>query len=367
MNSHVSRRTVLVSAGLLALAGRSSAAAGRSAGQGSSVLRLIANENPYGPSPAAQDAATGAVADSWKYAMRETAALKKLIAEQAGATPKHVMVCAGSTEALRVSALLFGRDGGQVVASKPTFSFLPDYARALGCRVTEVPLDVNMCHDLDAMASALQSDARVIYVCNPNNPTGTRVDGAPLRAFIESVSPRVPVVVDEAYLDLSEDLPAHTAVPRVLAGDPVIVTRTFSKLHGMAGMRVGYALAPPALIERLETLRISQMSYPGVLAAAASLQDTEFQAFSRTQIRKGLRITEDALTELDRPWVPSYGNFIYFDTGAPARQFMRAMRKAGILTGLGFAPYTNWARVSMGKVDQMRQFAAALRAHFSSE
>lgn len=367
MNGHVSRRTVLVSAGLMALAGRSTAAAERGAGSGSSMLRLIANENPYGPSPAARDAATHAVADSWKYAMRETAELKKLIADHAGVTPKHVMVCAGSTEALRVSALLFGRDGGQVVAARPTFSFLPDYARALGCEVAEVPLDTNMRHDLDAMASALQSDARLVYVCNPNNPTGTRVDGTPLRAFIESVSPRVPVVVDEAYLDLSGDLSAHTAVPRVLAGDPVIVTRTFSKLHGMAGLRVGYALARPDLIERLESLRISQMSYPGVLAAAASLQDSEFQDFSRAQIHKGLRITEEVLTELGRPWVPSYGNFIYFDTGAPARQFMVAMRKAGILTGLGFAPYTNWARVSMGKVGQMRQFAAALRAHFRPE
>ena len=362
MNSHISRRTMLVSAGLLTLAGKSVVATG--SGRGSSLLRLIANENPYGPSPAAREAATRAVPDSWKYAMRETAALKRLIAKHAGVTPGHVMVCAGSTEALRVAALLFGRDGGQVVAAIPTFSFLPNYARALGCEVTEVPLDDAMRHDLDVMADALRSDARLIYICNPNNPTGTRITGTSLRDFIAEVSPRAPVVVDEAYLDLSDDLAEHTAVPRVLAGDSVIVTRTFSKLHGMAGLRVGYALAPPALIGRLEALRISQMSYPGVLAAMASLQDTEFQVFSRTQIHAGLRMTEQVLTELGRPWTPSYGNFIFFDTGAPARQFMGAMRRAGILTGLGFAPYTNWARVSMGTVGQMRQFTTAARAHF---
>ncbi|MBT8441089.1 MAG: histidinol-phosphate aminotransferase family protein [Gammaproteobacteria bacterium] len=337
--------------------------------QGQSVpggmLRLIANENPYGPSPAARAAAADAVEQGWKYAIRETRALKKLIAEQEGVGTRNVFVCAGSTEALRVATLIYGRDRGRVVAANPTFSFLPTYARHLGCKIDEIALDENMRHDLGAMAAAVGADTRLLYVCNPNNPTGTLVDGADLGPFIDEVSQRVPVLVDEAYLDLRDDLPKHTAVRSVVAGKPVIVTRTFSKLHGMAGMRVGYAIAPPEIVERLEQLRVTQMSYPGVLAAAASLQDAEFLAFSRARIRECLDITAAVFDELGKTYVPSHGNFIYFDTGGSPRDFMGAMRGAGILTGMSYAPYPTWARVSMGRVEHMRAFADAVRAYFS--
>jgi histidinol-phosphate aminotransferase len=328
------------------------------------MLRLIANENPYGPSPAARAAAADAVEQGWKYAIRETGVLKKLIADHEGVGTRNVFVCAGSTEALRIAALIFGRDGGRVVAANPTFSFLPTYARYLGCEIDEIPLDDSMRHDLEAMASAVGADSRLLYVCNPNNPTGTLVQGPALGAFIDEVSQRVPILVDEAYLDLWDDLPKHTAVRSVLADKPVIVTRTFSKLHGMAGMRVGYAIAPPDIIKRLEQFRVTQMSFPGVLAATASLQDTEFLEFSRARIRECLDVTSAVFEELGRPYMPSRGNFIYFDTGGSPREFMGAMRQSGILTGLSYAPYPTWARVSMGKVEDMHAFADAARAYF---
>jgi len=121
-------------------------------------------ENPYGPSPAARAAAAQAVADGWKYAMRETVALKKQIAAHEGVPADHVMVSAGSSEALRVAVTVFGRNGGRIVAATPTFNFLPTYARTIGCTVDEVPLDKNMTHDLDAMTAAVQTDTRLIYV-----------------------------------------------------------------------------------------------------------------------------------------------------------------------------------------------------------
>ncbi|MFW2404866.1 MAG: pyridoxal phosphate-dependent aminotransferase [Gammaproteobacteria bacterium] len=334
-------------------------------GAAGGMLRLIANENSYGPSPAARAAAADAVEQGWKYAIRETGALKKLIADHEGVGTRNVFVCAGSTEALRIAALIFGRGGGRVVAANPTFSFLPTYARHLGCEVDEIALDRDMRHDLDAMAAAVGADTRLLYVCNPNNPTGTLVDGAHLRPFLDDVSSRVPILVDEAYLDLWDDLPKHTAVPSVLAGKRVIVARTFSKLHGMAGMRVGYALAPPDIVSQLEQLRVTQMSYPGVLAATASLQDVDFLEFSRARIRECLELTSAVFADLGRPFVPSRGNFIYFDTGGSPREFMSAMRRSGILTGLSYAPYPTWARVSMGKVDDMRAFADTARAYFA--
>jgi histidinol-phosphate aminotransferase len=296
--------------------------------------------------------------------MREAAALKKQIATHEGVPANHVMVCAGSSEALRVAVTVFARSGGRVVAAFPTFNFLPSYARNIGCAVDDIPLDGSMTHDLDAMAGAIRADTRLVYVCNPNNPTGTLVEGSRLSAFIDEVTPRVPVLVDEAYLDLWDDLAEHTAVNSVLAGKPVIVTRTFSKLHGMAGLRVGYAIAPPGLIERLEKLRVTIMNYPGIRAASASLRDTDFLTRSRAHVHECLSMTGEVLKELGRPYVPSRGNFIYFDTGGSARAFMRAMRRAGILTGTSYEPYPSWARVSMGRVEDMRVFARAVREYF---
>lgn len=361
----LSRRSLLLaSAGLL---GSSLApltfAQGRPPAGG--MLRLIANENPYGPSPAALAAAEKAAAEGWKYAMRETGELKRIIAAAEGVPTNNIMISAGSSEALRVAALVYCRSGGGLVAALPTFSFLPSYARSLGATVSEVPLDGDMRHDLAAMEAAITADTRLIYVCNPNNPTGTLLTGKELRAFIDATEQRAPVVVDEAYLDLWDDMPEHTAVSSVLDGKNVIVTRTFSKLHGMAGLRVGYAIAPAAIIKAMEELRITQMSYTGVMAATASLQDKEFLQFSRERIRECLQITSNVLDELGLPYAPSRGNFVYFDTGDSPRKFMGAMREAGILTGMSYAPYPTWARISMGKVEQMHVLAAALRKHFA--
>jgi len=362
----LSRRTLIHAAGGFLAAGVTPVTFAQSgAPPRGQMLRLIANENPYGPSPAAQAAANKAVAEGWKYAVRETGALKKLIAEVEGVATQNIMVTAGSSEALRVAALAYGQQGGRVVAALPTFSFLPSYARSIGCEVDEVPLDADMKHDLDAMQAAIKKDTRLVYVCQPNNPTGTLLDGKDLRAFINDVSPQAPVVVDEAYLDLWDDMDEHTAVTAVRAEQPVIVTRTFSKLHGMAGLRVGYAIARPDIINRLEALRISEMSYTGVMAATASLGDMEFLNFSRARIRECLKITTDVLDELNRPYAPTRGNFVYFDTGGSPREFMGGMRKAGILTGMSYSPYPTWARVSMGRVEDMRAFANAARNYFA--
>ena len=212
------------------------------------------------------------------------------------------MVTAGSGEILKIAALLYGRSGGDVISAKPTFDFLTSYARGLGCTVLDVALDADMRHDLDAMQKQITGSTRLIYICNPNNPTGTLVDGPRLRDFIAQVSPQTPLLVDEAYLDLSDDWKKHTAVPRVLEEDNVIVTWTFSKLHGMAGLRIGYAIARPDIIKQIEGFRMSILNLPGLKAATASYQDLEFQAFSREKIRAGMKITTDLLNERNLPY-----------------------------------------------------------------
>ncbi|MDH5277322.1 MAG: aminotransferase class I/II-fold pyridoxal phosphate-dependent enzyme, partial [Gammaproteobacteria bacterium] len=154
---------------------------------------------------------------------------------------------------------------------------------------------------------------------------------------------------------------------RVRAGEAVIVTRTFSKLHGLAGLRVGYALAPPELIQRLEKHRMTIQGCAGVAAATASYQDQEFQDLSRARLKEGLAITTEALQKLRRPHVENgRGNFVFFDTGGPVADFSAAMRRAGYMVGRPFPPYSSWCRVSMGTVEQMRGFAAALQTYFAS-
>lgn len=364
MSSSLTRRSLVLATPVLAAAALLDGPRARAADPG--PVRLVANENPYGPSASARRAVADSLATAWQYPIGQDQPLKMLIAEREGLTPAHVMIADGSGEILRIAALVFGRNGGSVVAATPTFDFLQSYARQLGGVVTEVPLDEALCHDLPRLDAAVTATTGLLYLCNPNNPTGTLVPGAELRPFVAALARRTTVLVDEAYLDLWADWPAHTVTERVRAGDPVIVTRTFSKLHGLAGLRVGYALAPPELIRRLEAHRTTILGSTGVAAATASYQDLDFQAFARARLAEALAITTGALADLGlRHVAGGRGNFVFFDTGKPVAEFSAAMRQAGYLVGRPFAPYATWCRVSMGTVDQMRGFAAALRGHFA--
>ncbi len=360
----IDRRTLL---GMGAAVAAASFCAHRVSAQGASsrMIRLIANENPYGPSEAAKAAFADAASSAWQYPGRQTRALAAMIADTEGVSPDHVMIAAGSTEILRIAALAFGR-AGPVVTAFPTFPFLGQYAQGIGAEVVQVPLTASMYLDLGAMQNAITSETSLVYICNPNNPTGTMHPGEAVRAFAEENQARTTVFVDEAYIDLWDDMANNTVVPNVARGQNVIVARTFSKLHGMAGLRVGYAIAPPHLIGRMEALRMSMVNLPGVMAASASYRDTAFQVFSRARIREALDVTASIFDDLGRPYTPSRGNFILFDTGLPPREFMVGMRGRGILTGMTYAPYSTWARVSMGRVEEMHAFGEAAREFFAA-
>ena len=276
-------------------------------------------------------------------------------------------MAAGSGEILKIAALLFGRSGGDVIAAKPTFDFLTAYAKRLGCTIREIGLDSDMRHDLASMSKQIGEATKLIYLCNPNNPTGTLVDGSDIRPFIAKASMQCPVLVDEAYLDLRDDWIEHTAVPRVRAEDNVIVTRTFSKLHGMAGMRIGYAIARPDIARQLDNFRMSVLNLPGLRAATASYEDVEFQDFSREKIWTGMKIVTDMFDEMNVPYTPSRGNFVLFDTRGSARDFSSAMRENGIMIGRTYAPYKSWVRVSMGTVEDMEKFADAAANYFTDQ
>ncbi len=363
----IDRRTLFQSTGAVAGLTAAGLAIGTStqakASTYSGPVRLVANENPYGPSARAQDAMIKARADGWMYATSGSRELRTLIAAKEGVDTDNVLITAGSGELLKMAGLSFGMEG-EIVAARPTFSMLVGYVRNTGGTVHEVDLDENMVHDLVAMASRISDRTSLVYVCNPNNPTGTLVDADTLRSFINTVEPRATVFVDEAYVDLLDD-PRHNAmIDQVKAGKNVILARTFSKIHGMAGLRVGYAIARADLIKRLRPLQMSFLNVMGLQAAIASYQDDEFQTYSKTKIQECVALTQDAFERNGLPFTPSKANFVLFDTGGSVREFAAAMRKKNMMVGRSYAPYETWCRVSMGTVEQMAVFAEALTDYY---
>jgi len=368
--SQISRRALVRDGGAVSalaatlLSGRGAAAQGRASPAGApKLLRLSANENPYGPSESAIKAMTSAMADGWMYS-GEMGPLARLIAEREGVPVDHVLITEGSAEALRIAALIYAGAGSEMVTASPTFEQCPDYAETCGGTVHTVSLDKDMKHDLAAMEARITGRTGLVYVCNPNNPTATMVDAKALRGFVDTVSDRAMVLVDEAYIDLIDDPAGNTMLDRVKAGRNVIIARTFSKIHGMAGLRVGFTIARPDIIKRMGGLRMSVPNHMGLVAAAASYQDTAFMAHSRKMIRDAMTQTFKVLDDLGIAHVKSQTNFLMFDTGKPIREFMTAMRARGVAVGRPFPPYDTWSRVSMGKAEQMPVFFDALRAHF---
>lgn len=326
-------------------------------------IRLVANENPYGPSASAQDAMVDAVGDGWMYATSEVQFLRRLIAEREGVSPNNILITAGSGELLKMAGLGFGLDGG-VIAARPTFPMLVDYVRSTGGVVQEVNLDGDMVHDLATMESYISDKTSLVYVCNPNNPTGTILDASTLRSFIGSVEGRVTVFIDEAYIDLLDEPRENAMVDQVIAGKNVIIARTFSKLHGMAGLRVGYAIAREDLIRRLRPLQMSFLNVMGLRAAIASYQDVVFQEFSKSRIQACVNFTQSSLESIGLPYTPSKTNFVLFDTGGSVYKFASFMRDKRIIVGQSYAPYDTWCRVSMGTVEQMAIFSEFLEEYY---
>ena len=207
---------------------------------------LCWNENPYGPSPAARLAVSRAIPEGCRYPSELE---MQDLSGSAGAPRRHGRAAHrdrhGSGELLCALALLCGRDGGEFIAAEPTYLELPDYALSLGAKLTFVPVDARLCHDLPAMQAAVSPRTRAIYLCNPNNPTGTALGAAEIRAFIESLPPHVVTIVDEAYMDFATGADVRSVAELVNGERSVVVLRTFSKLHGMAGLRMGYAITRP--------------------------------------------------------------------------------------------------------------------------
>jgi histidinol-phosphate aminotransferase len=365
----LSRRQLLTSAALLMAAPRGAFAASVARPGGAAAdptaehpYLMHWNENPYGPSPAARESIARAVARTQRYVpFDEEDALLDALAAHEGVTRQQIVTGTGSGELLRALGLWAAREGGEVVTADPTYDDLIDSARLHGARIVSVPLDGSFQHDLDAMLAAVNPQTRIVYVCNPHNPTGTAHGAARLARFLTALPPHVTAVVDEAYLEFADAADVKSVAPLIRSGLNLVVVRTFSKIHGMAGVRLGYAIAPEKLAKAVAPLRMTWLNVFAPAAVLASLGDTAYLADTRRRILAGRSKITAQLRLLGMPYADPQGNFVFFDTGMPHAEFAAAMKAEHVIVGRPFPPYANWCRVTVGTEIETDWFLRVLR------
>jgi histidinol-phosphate aminotransferase len=344
--------------------------ADEAADAGDSIAHLNYNENPNGPCPSARRAITEGIAGANRYPGPERAALIDMLAGMHGLDRERILTGAGSTELLRAAVASLAA-GGRLVMADPTYEDPIDYSKPFDVTTVRVPLDDEGAHDLPAMEHAAGDTARVIYVCNPNNPTGTIVDGKALEKFVRRMSRRATVLVDEAYHEYVDDPRYASMVPLVAEGLPIVVTRTFSKIHGMAGLRIGYALCgSKELIGSIRAhMTFVSANVLAVHAAMASLEDRKYQEYCRRENARARKHLTAALEKRGYTVFPSQTNFVMFRLGSDVGELGSYMTSRGVRIGRRFPPLTEHCRVSLGtmkgldrfigELDRWRQAAAA--------
>jgi histidinol-phosphate aminotransferase len=343
--------------------GAATAPARTDATPGAPLIDLSSNENPYGPSAQALEAMTRCQPVACRYPDDVERRVVDAIAKLHGISPARVVLGCGSSEILRLCDAAFLGPGRKLVAAEPTFEAVLQYARVTKADAVQVPLDSAFRHDLGAMAAACDASTGLVYVCNPNNPTGTIVSGKELESFLSRVPSSAVVVVDEAYHHFVED-PGYRSAAELLDRYPnVVVARTFSKIYGMAGMRLGYGISSLANAEALRAQAAWGNTNVAVLEAAlASLGDAGVVARQRERLNGTRRSLCRALEKDGRRYIPSEANFMMIDVGGDVRPLIPAFEARGVKVGRRFAAMPGWLRITIGKPEETEAFLAALRA-----
>jgi histidinol-phosphate aminotransferase len=332
------------------------------------LLRLSSNENAFGPSPKAVEAMQGELFNLNRYADATTNVLIKKIAAQEGVSEDQIIVTNGSSPILFGYADWITKNGNKLVTSVATYEGIPRGAEFMGADVTYVPLTADMNFDLDAIEAAVTDETTAVYICNPNNPTGRVVDSAKLTAFAKRVSKKAQVFIDEAYIEMSDAYPANVQSKLVADGYNVVVCRTFSKIHGMAGQRLGYAIMPANQAKTMgRMLRMGGVNYLALVAGMASMDDHANLEIMRKRVQVERNKLTAAAEALGRPYAKApQGNFIYMDTGMPHADFAAKMRKLGVkVVGRTWPGYETWSRISVGIPEETDACVAALKAVYA--
>lgn len=325
-----------------------------------SLAKLNFNENPYGPSEKAKQAIIQSLPQSNRYAVQELDELKALLAKKEGVTPDYIHIGAGSGDILCQTGVAFGLEGGSVMSAFPTFSLLMNFAEVFKATWHKVNLNDQLEHDYDAMAAAIRSDTRLIFICNPNNPSGTLVDPQKVRAFCEEVSKRIPVYADEAYLEFLEPAQQISMVDLVKKNMNVIVSRTFSKIHGLAGLRVGYIIAKPELVNRIASYQHDiPVSTASIAAAKACLGDEDFMKMTRAKNLVARATLTNYLDQKRISYGKTYTNFVFFPAPKAGNMILANMEEKGYLMRIWDYQEREWCRVSIGALEEMKGFVKA--------
>ena len=325
--------------------------------------RLFANENPFGPSDAAKKAIAEAINEGYRYPIMSVMELEKKIADAEGLTEKQIMASSGSSPLLRATAVYFNKPGSNLVTAAPTYEDIPEHCAGLNMKVNFVPLNSKYEYDLDAMEKAVDANTTLVYICNPNNPTGTMVNAEKLRGFCERVSKKATVFIDEAYIDYVDNPAATSMVDCIKKGMNVIVAKTFSKLYGFAGLRVGYIMAQEDIIKKYENYTAGNwcLSAPSVAGALATYREQAYLAVALQKTMASKQYLYKVLKEEGYDYIPSHTNFVMFPIKMDGEKFVTEMMKRGV--GVRFWQFENkqWCRVSIGRMDEMEAFAEAFK------
>ncbi len=322
------------------------------------LIRLNRNENAYGTSPLAVAALREGLTDVYRYPDLG-GALQEKLANLHKVKSEQVVLGCGSSEILRMAADAFLKPGKKLVVATPSFPLLEFYARDKGVEVQAVPLTPDHAHDLKAMLSRCDASTGLVYICNPNNPTGTLTPRQDLEDFLRKLPAGVPVLIDEAYHHYAGGTASYVSfIDRPVGGSSIIVARTFSKVYGLAGLRIGYAIAPFDLVQKLSQnqLQFSE-NLLGLKAALAALDDTEHV---RLTVKRNTDDRQEFFNDANvrmGAWIDSRTNFILLKIDHPVKEITEHFRKNNILLGFGVPlAQSNYIRVSLGRPEEMKQF-----------
>lgn len=328
------------------------------------TVRLSSNENPLGLAPAAREAVVASLVNANRYPFSFSGPLYDALTAHLGVARENVVLGAGSTEILRMAVHAWQAPGSPLVVAEPTFEDVLDYQRPLSYDLVKVPLTADHAHDLGRMREVVEKAGRpsVVYLCNPNNPTGTLTPSAEVDAWIADAPETTMFLVDEAYYEYADHPDYWSALKWIEDRPNVIVARTFSKIYAMAGLRLGYAVAHPSAIRRLsEFVCQNNPNIPANAAATASLSDSGLIERSVAVNAEAKEIVHTTLDEVGLEYLPTETNFIMHRVNGDLGTYRDRMAERGLLVGRDFPPMLEWNRLSFGLPDEMDRWASALK------
>lgn len=325
------------------------------------IVKLASNENPLGMSLRAREAVNAALAGLERYPDGNGFALKAALSARWGVSPNQLVLGNGSNDILELAARAFLAPGRSAVYAQHAFAVYPLAIKAVGAQGIEVPAK-DFGHDLDAMAAAIRPDTRVVFIANPNNPTGTFVPGDGLEAFLGRVPADVLVVLDEAYTEYLSPAQRYDSIAWLARFPNLLVSRTFSKAYGLAGLRVGYGVGHPDVVDLMNRVRQPfNVSSVALAAAEAALGDDEFLARSAEINARGMAQITEGLAGMGLEWIPSAGNFVTFKVPAAAAVNTALLRQGVIVRPIAGYGMPDWLRVSIGLPEENARFLQALK------